>query len=105
VGFSFFYLAPNIGVATINYRYRKNKDSLGVKVCIDDVQKAIQFLRFNSEKYNLDTAKIACYGSSAGAGMSLYFALHDDLATPKDLTLLGESTRLTCAGAIYTQAT
>ena len=37
--------------------------------------------------------------------MSLYFAFQDDIKIKSDTTAIGESTRLTCAGAIATQAT
>ena len=100
-----FFINHNISVATLNYRYRKDNDSIGIKACINDVKRAIQFIRFNAAKYNINKNKIACYGNSAGAGMSLYFALQDDLAIPNNTTLLGESTKISCAGALSTQAT
>ncbi len=100
-----YFLNNNIAFATINYRFYKNNDSLGVKTCLNDIQRAIQFIRFNSNKYNIEKSLIACYGGSAGAGASLYFAFHDEMAIKNDTTLLGESTRIKCAGAIDTQAT
>ena len=99
------FLDNNIAVATINYRFYSNTDSLGVRVSLDDIQRAIQYLRHNASKFNIDKERVGCYGISAGAGSSLYFAFHDDLAIEGDSTLLGESTRLRCAGAISTQAT
>ncbi|MCG8701726.1 MAG: alpha/beta hydrolase, partial [Bacteroidales bacterium] len=100
-----YFIDNNIAVATINYRYRRSDDSLGVKACIQDVQRAIQYLKFNSAKYNIDKSRVGCYGVSAGAGSSLYHAFHDNLAIKNDKTLLGESTRLKCVGAIDTQST
>ncbi|SEP99410.1 Carboxylesterase family protein [Hyunsoonleella jejuensis] len=99
------FLENNIAVATINYRFYKNNDSLGVKVSLQDIKRAIQYFRFNASKFNIDKERVGCYGGSAGAGSSLYFAYHDDLAIQGDTTLLGESTRLKCVGAIATQAT
>ena len=99
------FIDNNIAVASINYRFSSNNDSLGVRACLKDIQKAIQYLRFNADKFNIDKERVGCYGSSAGAGSSLYFALHDDLAIKGDSTLLGESTRLKCAGSIATQST
>lgn len=98
-------LENNIAIATINYRYIKNNDSLGVKVCLNDVKQALQYLRFNALKFNIDKKRVGMFGSSAGAGSSLYLAFHDDLAIKGDTTLLGESTRIQCAGALNTQAT
>lgn len=100
-----YFLKNNIAVATINYRFYKTDDSLGVKVCLEDVKEALQYIRHNAAKYNIDKSRIGCYGKSAGAGSSLYLAFHDDMAIPGDTTLLGESTRIKFAGAISTQAT
>ena len=100
-----YFLDHNVAVATINYRFAASNDSLGVKASLNDVQRAIQFFRFNASRYNIDKERLACYGSSAGAGSSLYFAFHDDLALEGDTTLLGESTRLKCVGAMSTQST
>lgn len=100
-----YYLKNNIAVATVNYRYSVNNDSLGVRVCLRDVQHAIQHIKHNAGRYNIDKNRIGCYGISAGAGSSMYLAFHDDLAEPGDTTLLGESTRIKCAGAIDCQAT
>lgn len=99
------FLKNNIAVVTINYRFYNHDDSMGVKLCLQDMQRAIQYIRFHADEYHIDKSRVGCYGSSAGAGSSLYFAFHDDLAIEGDTTLLGESTRLKCAGAIATQAT
>lgn len=100
-----YFLKHNIAFATINYRFYKSDDSLGVKVCLDDVQAAIQYFKFNDKKFNIDKQRVACYGVSAGAGSSLYFALNDDLAQPDAQGPAAESTKIVCAGAIHTQAT
>jgi hypothetical protein len=99
------FIESNIAVATINYRFYTNNDSLGVKICLTDVKKALQYIRHNAKKYNIDKERIGCYGISAGAGSSLYLAFHDEMAIKGDTTLLGESTRIKCAGAIATQST
>jgi len=100
-----YYLSNNTAFATINYSFYKSDDSLGVQVCLDDVQRAIQYFKFNADQYNIDKTKVACYGVSAGAGASLYFALNDDLADVNAQGLKAESTKIVCAGAIHTQAT
>lgn len=98
-------LESNIAVATINYSFFKKDDSLGVRVCLDDVKRAIQYFRHNASRYNIDKEKVGAFGVSAGAGSSLYYAFHDDMAIPGDTTILGESTRLKCAAAMETQST
>ena len=100
-----YYLDKGIAFATLNYRFFKTDDSIGVGRCLNDVKTAIQYIRHNAGKYNINKGFIGCYGISAGAGSSLYLAFHDDMALKNDTTLLGESTRIKCAGAISTQAT
>jgi acetyl esterase/lipase len=100
-----YFLKNNVAFATLNYCYAKQNDSLGVEACLKDIQTALQYIRHHASRFNIDKNRIACYGISAGAGSSLYLALHDDLAVKNDTSLLGESTRITCAGALATQAT
>ncbi|NVO19772.1 MAG: carboxylesterase family protein [Bacteroidetes bacterium] len=100
-----YFLDHKIAFATINYRFFKPDDSAGVNVCLQDIRKAIQYIKHNSKRYNIDKELVGCYGTSAGAGSSLYLAFHDDFARINDTSLYGESTRLRCAGAIATQAT
>ena len=100
-----FFLSKGIAFASINYRYYKNDDRIGVGNCLDDVQHAIQYIRHQSRKFNLDKTRVVCYGHSAGAGSSMYLAFHDDFAIPGDTSYLGESTRILAVGALETQAT
>jgi acetyl esterase/lipase len=100
-----YFLQHGIAFASLNYRFLRPDDSVGVGKCLGDVTSALQYLRFNARRYNIARERIACYGSSAGAGLSLYLAFHDDMALPHDSTLRGESTRIRCAGAIAAQAT
>lgn len=100
-----YILSKGIAYMTINYTYSNNSDKRGVFNCLDDVQRVIQYIRFNAENYNIIKDKIAVYGESAGAGSSLYLALNEDMAIPGDSSLLGESTKVTCAGLLETQGT
>ena len=100
-----FFLNRRIAFASLNYRFLSSGDSVGVGKCLDDITTALQFIRHNAARYHIDKRRVACYGSSAGAGSSLYLAFHDDMAVPGDTSLRGESTRLRCAGALSTQAT
>jgi acetyl esterase/lipase len=61
-----------------------------------DPARAVQFLRHNAGKWNLDPTRFGATGGSAGAGISLWIGFHDDLADPKSADPIGrESTRLT----------
>lgn len=97
------YLDKGISVATINYRLMKqaNEDKVTprVKAPLEDAARALQFVRSKAKEWNVDKAKIAATGGSAGACSSLWLALHDDMADPKsDDPVKRESTRLFCVG-------
>lgn len=49
---------------------------------IDDCARAIQFVRHNAKKWNIDPKRIGVVGSSAGAHLAAYIALQDDEANP-----------------------
>jgi len=84
-----------ISVAALNYRFITTAP---MPACYHDAARAIQFLRAHAADYNLDPERIACSGGSAGAGISLWLAFHDDLADPKaEDPILRESTRILCA--------
>jgi acetyl esterase/lipase len=84
-----------ISVAAINYRYITT-DPLPAP--FEDAARAVQFLRHHAKDHNLDRARFAATGGSAGAGTSLYLAFHDDMAdADSDDPIARQSTRLTCA--------
>ena len=94
-------LQSGVSVAAINYRFLEHA---ALPDILRDSARAIQFLRFNCSKYNIDKKRIASYGGSAGAGTSLWLAFHDDLADPKSKDpVLRESTRLSAAGSLNGQ--
>ena len=88
-------LGSGISYASINYRLS------GVALYpaqMHDSARAIQFIRSKAPEWNLDPKRIACTGGSAGAGISLWLAFHDDLADPKSADPVArQSTRLACA--------
>jgi acetyl esterase len=88
-------LASGISYASINYRL---SDVAPYPAQMHDSARAIQFIRSKSPEWNIDPKRIACTGGSAGAGISLWLAFHDDLANPHSGDrMAGQSTRLTCA--------
>lgn len=88
-----------ISVASINYRLTENglfaEGKHRYPVPMHDGARAVQFLRYNSSKYNLDKTKFAATGGSAGACMLMWLGFRPDMAQPghKD-PVLRESTRL-----------
>ncbi len=84
------------GISVVAISYRLSSDAIAPAAFIDSAR-AIQFLRFQARAWNLDPRRIAATGDSAGAGISLWLGLHDDLADPKSADpVLRESSRLTC---------
>lgn len=96
------YLASGISVVSINYRYTWQAQLAGVMPPVEwpmsDAARAVQFVRRKAGEWHIDKERIGATGTSAGACLSLYLALHDDLADPKSADPVArESTRLWCA--------
>lgn len=100
------FLRNKIAFASINYRFFNNPESKGVMTSLRDAKRCLQFIRYHSNELNIKKERIGMYGSSAGAGISLWLGFHDDM---KDLTsedrINRETTRLQVVGAIEAQAT
>jgi len=104
------YLAAGISVASINYRYVTQAQTAGVKPPVQwplhDAARALQFVRSKTAEWNIDKARVAASGGSAGACSSLWLAFHDDLADPQSTDPVArESTRLWCAAVAGAQTT
>jgi len=69
-----------------------------------DAARGVQTIRHRAKRYNIDPTRIACSGSSAGAGISMWLLYHDDLIDPiSDDPIARQSTRITCAISIAGQ--
>jgi acetyl esterase/lipase len=96
-------LASGISYASINYRL---SDVASYPAQMHDSARAIQFIRSKAAEWNIDPQRIACTGGSAGAGISLWLAFHDDLADAKSAEAVArQSTRLACAMPTNMQCT
>jgi acetyl esterase/lipase len=103
-------LKNGISVVSIEYRFiaEATADHLvpPVKGPLLDAARALQFVRSKAVEWNLDKARIAASGNSAGACSSLWLAFHPDLADPKSRDPVArESTRLCCASVSAAQTT
>lgn len=88
-------LASGISVVAISYRY--STQAIAPAPLLDGAR-AVQFVRSRAGDWKLDATRVACMGNSAGAAMSLWIALHDDLADAASADPVArQSTRLTCA--------
>ncbi len=71
-----------ISLAAIHYRFVDGKEVI-FPAPQHDGARAVQFLRSKAKEWNIDPKRVACYGGSAGAGISMWLGLHEDLADPK----------------------
>lgn len=95
-------LEAGISVASINYRLT---DTAPYPAAMQDGARAVQYLRYKATELNLDPKRFAAIGGSAGAGISLWLAFHDDLADKKAKDpVLRLSTRLSGAIGIAAQS-
>jgi acetyl esterase len=96
-------LDRGISCAAINYRFRQHAP---VQDILRDAARAIQFLRSRAGEWQLDPQRFAAWGSSAGAGTSLWLGSRDDLADPENADpILRESSRVQAVVLNAVQAT
>ena len=94
-----------ISVAAIHYRFVDGKDII-FPAPQHDGARAVQFLRSKAKEWNIDPKRVACFGGSAGAGISMWIGFHEDLADPKsDDPIKRESTRIQAIGTFGGQST
>jgi acetyl esterase len=97
-------LKAGISCAAIHYRFVDGP--LDVSACMHDGARAVQFLRSKAKAWNIDAGRVACFGGSAGAGISMWLGFHEDLADPQsDDPILRQSTRITAIGTLGGQST
>jgi len=96
-------LEEGISVAASNYRLT---DVAPFPAPMRDAGRALQWLRHHAAEYRLDPGHVGVTGGSAGAGISLWLAFHDDLASPEaEDPVARESTRVQAAVAYAGQST
>ncbi|MFT5123331.1 MAG: acetyl esterase/lipase [Candidatus Omnitrophota bacterium] len=66
-----------LAVVSVEYRFT---DVATHPAQVDDCARAIQFVRHNAKKWNLDTTRMGVTGGSAGGHLSAYMAVQDDEA-------------------------
>ena len=84
-----------LALVSVEYRFT---DVATHPAQVDDCARAIQFVRHNAGRWNLDPARMGVTGGSAGGHLSAYVALQDDEADPKsEDPVARQSSRVTCA--------
>jgi acetyl esterase/lipase len=103
VGLYRLCIENGISFAAANYRLTQHAP---YPAQMHDSARAIQLLRSRAEQWNIDSGRIAAFGGSAGAGISLWLAMHDDMAHPDSSDPMAQqSTRLSCAIGLHAQTT
>jgi acetyl esterase len=96
-------LRRGISMAAIDYRYSTQAP---YPASMTDSARAVQYLRNRAPEWSPDAKAFGATGSSAAAGVSLWLAFHNDLASPKSADP-GErqSTRLSAVAVDNAQST
>ena len=104
-------LENGFAIASVQYQF-VHRDGLdepgraGIHEVVRGAARAVQFLRYHADKYDIDKTRVACFGKSAGAGICLWIGCHDDIADPDNPDpVLRESTRVSGVGLINGQFT
>ncbi|BBM83080.1 alpha/beta hydrolase [Candidatus Uabimicrobium amorphum] len=85
-------MEKKIAVVSINYRFVTTHPYPAPML---DGKRALQFVRHNAKKWNINKEKVALLGYSAGALMGLWLGLKNDMADPmNEDPVLRESTRV-----------
>ncbi len=87
--------AGELSVVSVEYRFTNVKTH---PAQVNDCLRAVQFVRHNAVKWNIDPQRLGVTGGSAGGHLSAYVATHDDAAKPdsKD-SVERQSSRVACA--------
>jgi acetyl esterase len=97
------FLEAGFAVAAINYRLSDNGT---YPIMMEDAARCLQTIRSRAKEWNLNPDKVACYGGSAGGGISLWLGFHEDLADPgSDDPISRQSTRITAVATAIAQST
>ncbi len=92
-----------LSVAAIHYRLSGTGP---YPIMMEDAARCLQTIRSRADEWNLDSDKVACYGGSAGAGISLWLGFHEDLANPDSSDPIArQSTRITAVATRNGQST
>jgi len=103
-------LESGVSVASVEYRFIREAMDEGidppVKAPLTDAARALQTVRSKAAEWQVDKARVAASGGSAGACTSLWLAFHDEMADPTSADPVAqESTRLLAAAVSGAQTT
>jgi hypothetical protein len=112
------YLKKGIAYATIDFRYKTDFKNISpggtlnnieaTELCLEDVKRCLQFIRYNAPFLGINKQKIGAYGGSSGGCSALWLGLKDNMASHdvEEISvdpISGESTRLQAIGHYNSQ--
>lgn len=91
-------LRAGVSLVTANYRLTTGTpDAAPYPAPMLDSARVVQFVRSKAAEWNIDPARVALSGGSAGAVISMWIAYRDDMAKPDSADPVEHfSTRVTC---------
>jgi acetyl esterase len=93
------------GFAVMSINYRLTPEAVFPQHYMD-CARAIQYARYHAKDFNIDPARVAATGGSAGGMTALWLGFHDDLADPANADpVLRQSTRLRVMAVFSAQTT
>jgi acetyl esterase/lipase len=87
-GFHYALWLNEQGIAGFVLKYRLTPDGYRHPSMMQDVQRAIRYVRANAEKWKLNPNKIGVMGSSAGGHLASTALTHFDAGNPKAVDLI-----------------
>lgn len=86
--------AGEASVVSVEYRFT---NAATHPAQVNDCLRAVQFVRHNAEKWNIDPERLGVTGGSAGGHLTAYVTLHDDIAdSNSDDPVARLSSRVAC---------
>lgn len=86
--------AGEISVVSVEYRFTNVATH---PAQVNDCSRAIQFVRHNATRWNIDPQRIGVTGGSAGGHLTAWVTLHGDVANPQsDDPVERQSSRVSC---------
>lgn len=90
-----FVAEGKLSVVAVEYRFT---DVATHPAQVNDCLRAVQFVRHNAAKWNIDPERLGVTGGSAGGHLSAYVAVHGDIANAEsDNSVERQSSRVSCA--------
>ena len=90
------YLAKGVSCVSVNYPFLKHKNNNYLAI-MKECENAVEFIRMNAKKWNIDIDRMASSGTSAGALITEWIGYQTDSISAMGVLLQPQGTRLLAA--------